>query len=576
MKNNNVLLTAILIIAVNIFSHGQLTVDPCAPAFDSSKPNYVQGERVSSNGINYEARYWINTPPPGPAWLSLGQCGDISDIIGPPYQGKRRVIGYMPTWQANYNFDEYDPSKVSHVIVSFLDFKPIDFGIVHDNMNYNSSDFVNEIKFSDQSVRAVDSILNHSSTNLYQKSKAANTKVMVAVGGAIDYGFLWLMNRYNNDDAKINEIANLMVDFVNEHNLDGIDLDMECWWADATIQKTQDEGGRIRGNNEGAADQGPHPAAVGITKLAKRLKEIKPDMIVSTVVFGTGWYGNNYDEAMAEYMDWIGIFTYDFTGSWDDTPFGPHGALRKLPLDTYEKQDLDNPIYAAEDVLEYWTGIAAPTWNHDGGFDIERNKLCIGAPFYGYDFSTKKPNGGNGYEFEKYRDIVAKYPNAPTSYDPLSPGAFNGNIKEGGENLFYETPARIREKMKYLYDAGLPGIIIWELTNDLNPNDSNSLLRAVADENNKQCDADANCDNTLSTPNIDLDSEFILFTAGNSVYFDFTQSSKLIKKIQLFDLTGRNVISQDITNKKGSFEVALSEGIYMIATDNVSKLVYIH
>ena len=42
---------------------------------------------------------------------------------------------------------------------------------------------------------------------------------------------------------------------------------------------------------------------------------------------------------------------------------------------------------------------------------------------------NKSKELSDGYEFEKYADIVAKYPNAPTSYDSNTPGHFNGNIK---------------------------------------------------------------------------------------------------------------------------------------------------
>ncbi|OED34940.1 hypothetical protein AB832_06650 [Flavobacteriaceae bacterium (ex Bugula neritina AB1)] len=568
--------TVLLIIVTSVYGYGQYTFQDCYDAYDQENAPFVQGDKVSWEGINYEAKFWIDSPPPGQAWSNKGACGDASGVIGAEFEGKRRVIGYMPTWQKDYDFSTYDPSKISHVIVSFLDFKAVDVGDVFENMDYTSSDFVSEIKFSDKSVKDVDSILTHSSTNLLSVSKAANTKVMVAIGGAIDYGFLWLMNKYYDDDQKITQIAQLMVDYVESRGLDGIDLDMECWWIDNNVNKTVEDGGRIRGSNFGDADQGPHVAAVGITRLAKKIKELKPDMLLSSVVFGTAWYGNNYDEEMADYLDWIGIFTYDFTGSWNETPFGPHGALRKLPLNTYPNQSADNPIASGEEVLEYWMGIAEPVWNHDGGFDIERNKLCIGAPFYGYDFSTKKPNGGNGYEFERYADIVAKYPDAPTSYDPQSPGAFNGNINQNGENIYYETPKRIREKMKFVYDYGHQGIIIWELTQDLNPNHQDSLLKHIADENEIQCaNAELGCNVLLSVDTFEERSnEAILFFSNNNIHYDFTPLKENPLKIEIFDLTGRKIKSTEIKNNKGSFSFDSTVGVYVVKGTKVSKLIY--
>ncbi len=573
---NSTCITILLAMITSIASYGQYTFPDCFDVYDQANAPFSQGGQASLDGVNYEAKYWVDTPPPGEAWNNLGPCGDASGILGDPFPEKRKVIGYMPTWQSSYDFSDYDPSKLSHVIVSFLDFKAVDVGDVYDNMDYTSDDFVSDIVFSEKSVTAVDSLLTHSTTNLLSVSHAADTKVMVAIGGAIDYGFLWLMNRYYNDDQKITEIAQLMVNYVESRGIDGIDLDMECWWIDNSINKTVDEGGRIRGSNFGAPDDGPHVAGIGITNLARKIKELKPDIILSSVVFGTGWYGNNYDEAMAEYLDWIGIFTYDLTGSWDETPFGPHGALRKLPLNSYPSQTADNPIYSAEEILEYWMGIATPVWNHDGGFDIERNKLCIGAPFYGYDFSTPKPNGGNGYEFEKYADIVAKYPNAPISYDPLSPGDFNGHINQDGEILYYETPMRIRDKMEFVYDYGHQGIIIWELTTDLHPTHQYSLLNNIADENDIQCAEAALCD-TLSVDSMsEVDDAAKLYFNDNSIHYDFTQLLNHPQNIEIFDLTGRKVMTHKVTVDKGDFPFNSSNGIYIIKGEGLSKLIYVY
>lgn len=49
--------------------------------------------------------------------------------------------------------------------------------------------------------------------------------------------------------------------------------------------------------------------------------------IVSSTIFGTSWYGNNYNPDMANYVEWVGVMTYDFTGSWNKSPVGPHSAM---------------------------------------------------------------------------------------------------------------------------------------------------------------------------------------------------------------------------------------------------------
>ena len=64
-----------------------------------------------------------------------------------------------------------------------------------------------------------------------------------------------------------------------------------------------------------------------------------PDKLLSAAVFGTGWYGNNYDGKVADHLDWIGLMTNDLTGSWNGPPVRPHTALYHL------RQGTRAPVY---------------------------------------------------------------------------------------------------------------------------------------------------------------------------------------------------------------------------------------
>ena len=145
------------------------------------------------------------------------------------------------------------------------------------NNNYNSNDF-GSIALDEFQLKKVDSVLTD--CNVLAKAKAKNVKVSVALGGATDYAFLWLMSKYYNNDQKLEEIATLLVNYINERQLDGIDLDLECWWADPTISGTSDQGGRVRGSKWGDGDKGPHNAAIGLTNLSKKLREKMPNKLI--------------------------------------------------------------------------------------------------------------------------------------------------------------------------------------------------------------------------------------------------------------------------------------------------------
>ncbi len=437
----------------------------CETPWDEGSAPYLQGQKVSYEGKNYEAKYYTTTPPGEGGWQLLGACGDGN--LGEAYTGEQRIIGYLPTWRDNYDF--FNPESVTHVTISFLLFK-------QNNNDWNSADFAS-LAFDPFHYQKVDSLLFD--LDILAKSHAKNTKVMVALGGATDFAFMWLMQKYYNNDVKINELADLVVAYVHEKGIDGIDLDLEAWWTDPAIQGTTDQGGRVRGDKWGGTDEGAHPAGIGLTKFAKALREKMPDKLLSAAVFGTANYANNYDDEMVQYLDWLGLMTYDFSGSWDKSPYGPHSALYKLPTNTYPHQSADQPLYSVEDALEYWMGLAEPAWNHDGGFSVPRSKLCLGVPAYGYDFAENKPDGGNGFLFVPYREIVETYPNAATSFDPLEPAQLSGHITENGRNIYYDTPKAADAKMKYSQNFGHQGVIVWEMSMDADYQHPASIFRAL-------------------------------------------------------------------------------------------------
>ena len=547
-------LIVILSLISSFCSYGQYSFPGCYSAYVPGTA-YTQGQHVTVSNHNYEAKYWTNTAPPGSDWTNLGGCGNADNVVGPAYTNTTRVIGYMPSWNTTYNFNDYDPSKVTNVIVSFLEFKT-------NNTNFNSTDFAS-IEFTSESTSAVNNVLV--TNQLLSRSHAAQTKVSVAIGGAEDYGFLWLMNNYYNNDVKLTEIAQLIVNYADNNGIDGIDLDMECWWADAAISGTTDLGGRIRGSKWNDPDAGPHQAAVGLKKLAQKLKSLRPNLLTSAAVFGTSWYGNNYDDGIAQYLDWIGLMTYDYTGSWSTSPHGPHTALYKTPINTYVNQTLDNPIYSAQDALEYWQGISESTWNHDGGFTVPRAKLCIGSAFYGYDFSTPKPNGANGYVTLSYQDIVTQYPNAPTSYDLLDPTNYSGYIGINGKKIYYETPVSIKNKYKYVDNYGHQGIIMWELTNDLNPSDPNSLLNSLSTQSGLGLKAVSN-------------DEVVLYSSENMLYYSFKNSGdEQNQKIEIYNLLSQKVGSFDLSEngKEGLIKTKLTEGFYIVKINSITKKIYL-
>lgn len=445
---------------------------------------YQAGCQVKYRGNIFVADFWAQSEPgkkpkPTEGWQLYDELYDAAASSAPT--STTRLIGYLPTWRTKEEFPYHDSTtyrNLTHVIISFLTFD-------------QASSLA---QFDVKSLQDVNAIL----PDVQYGAKFQGVKVMVALGGAMDYAFLNLMTRIgsagNND--LLEQSAKLVSSFVLENDLDGVDLDLECWW-DKNGDASNDQGGRMR-------QDGPHPAGSGLARFAQRLRKLLQgsDKLITAAVFGTSWYGNNYDPQMHKSLDWIGVMTYDLTGSWNESPVGPHSALYRIKDQsthaseqhgTWPGQGMgDNPINSVEESLWYWTNPFYVNWQ-GAGAKVPRHKICLGVPTYGYDFAyAKEPDDLSGqvppgFKVIRYKDIVAQFPEAPTLSIPnvKIPGRTRrpGFISAGGNyeyvrNIYFENIKTAAEKAKFVRRVGCQGIIVWELSNDCSDT-STSIVESV-------------------------------------------------------------------------------------------------
>lgn len=439
------------------------------------KPSgYQTGEMVRYDGNIFVADFWAQAEPgkkpkPAEGWALYDELYDVTSHS--PTENSK-IIAYLPTWRVAEKFPYGKPSiykNVTHVIISFIMFNLSALG-----------------QLNPKSVSDVKAIL----PDVMQAAKSQGVSIMIALGGATDYAFLDLMTRIGNNPMNplLDEAARVVAKFVLDNNLDGIDLDLECWW-DANGDSSKDQGGRAR-------TSGPHPAGRGLTLFAKRIRELMPGKLISAALPGTSWYGNNFDPNLQDYVDWLGLMTYDLTGSWNQSPVGPHSALYKIrDQSKYQSEQqgdwpgggpTNNPIASIEEAIWYWTNPYYSNWQGEGA-KIARSKVAIGLPLYGYDFAhSKTPDDLSGqippgYEAIRYKDIIKRFPNAVNLSD--------GNIKVKGSsprpsfinapgsygylnNIYFESPITALEKQSFAKRVGTQGLIVWEMTNDAEGEDS--------------------------------------------------------------------------------------------------------
>lgn len=458
---------------------------PNVPDWVANSEEIQNGEMVKYQGNVFQGGFQFPNQAPGvgdPAYNGWRFYDELYDQTPHTPTEQAKVIAYIPTWRKREEFNYANDEMyryITHGIIAFLQFSEINLG-----------------EFEPKSVNDVYAVLS----DVVNTGHRNGTRISIALGGAVDYGFLNLMTSIGNnpDNPLLDQAVQNVVNFVNLNNLDGVDLDLECWW-DRNGDASKEQGGR-------PTNQGAHQAGYALTLFAQKLKQAMPDKLISAAIFGNSWFGNNYDPRLADYVDWLGIMTYDLTGSWNASPVGPHTTLFKIRnQESYVEEqqgewpggkdkagNFNNPIFSVEDSLWYWTNPLFITWNGSGQ-NVPRNKVAGGVPIFGYDFAYgKDPDDlsgqvAPGYKVIRYKDILAQFPDAHT--------APNANIKVSGStprpsfisasgnypyahNIYLETPDTAVTKLNFLKDVGAQGVIIWELSNEV-WEEGKSIIKAL-------------------------------------------------------------------------------------------------
>lgn len=203
-----------------------------------------------------------------------------------------RVVGYLPAYRSNL-VDKIDYSALTHLNLSF--------------MRYKDGQLV-----SDHEDSVVEKVVSHCHNN--------NVKVLIAVGGG---GVFDTASKPFNTKESRAEFIDTIVDYVNLHNLDGVDVDIECTDSD------------IIANYE---------------YFVEELREALDDDKILTMAVAP-WFTRNLNSTIYDNFDFINLMTYD-----DNVGDGP--------VATMEQIDAYVDCYTAE--------------------AVDTGKMTIGVPFYGY------------------------------------------------------------------------------------------------------------------------------------------------------------------------------------------------
>nr|WNT43924.1 chitinase 2 [Monochamus alternatus] len=345
-----------------------------------------------------------------------------------------KVVCYFTNWAwyrqgvGKYLPSDIDPDLCTHIVYGFavlngdqLIIKPHDTWADFDNKFY-------------EKVTAL---------------KAKGIKVLIAIGGWNDSAGDKYSKLVNNPSARRRFVSHV-VDFIEENNFDGLDLDWEypkCWQVDC--------------------NKGPSSDKPAFAELVKELHDAfqpKGWLLSSAVSPSKRVIDAGYDvPALSKYLDWIAVMCYDYHGQWDKVT-GHVAPMYAHP------EDIDD-TFNTNFTIHYWIEKGA-----------DRRKLVMGMPMYGQSFSLAD-NSNNGLNVATYGGGEAGEETRARGF--LAYYEICTNIMKKGWQVVRDRKGRlgpyaylrdqwvsfddigmIRHKSEYIKAMGLGGGMIWALDLD--------------------------------------------------------------------------------------------------------------
>ncbi|XOV92046.1 MAG: glycoside hydrolase family 18 protein [Bacteroidota bacterium] len=305
-----------------------------------------------------------------------------------------------------------------------------------------------------------------------QKSRNPELKVMIACGGWGADGFSDMALTPESREKFINSAF----EFVQEYQLDGIDID----WEYPSIS--------------GAGTMARPEDKEHFTELMKGLRgALNKTGRSQTLTFASaGWkrYFDNIEmDKVMSYVDYTNIMTYDlvsgvsiYTGhhtqlgavnyeSIAETPFANH-------LDSLFKagNSKDHDTRSTEKIVDFLIELG-----------VDPSQMVIGSAFYGRAWKGVPPENNGLYQlsgglhigwsaYHYIRRVFEQDSNYVRYWDEEAKAPFMYSVADS-IMISYDDTVSVRLKTEYAMEKGLGGIMFWELGNDTK--EEGSLLDAI-------------------------------------------------------------------------------------------------
>lgn len=326
------------------------------------------------------------------------------------------VAGYYTSWRVfTYPPSQIPMTKVTHILHSFA------YPDASGNINHPSY-FLDPVP------------------QLTQLAHNAGRKVFVALGGWSDSGGFSPMAA--SSATRANFINNITT-FCLTNGYDGVDLDWEYPANDTDKQNLN----------------------LLVTELKAHWAQVAPNLGLSIAVAGTDYSAHYVDVTfLAPYVEWFGVMTYDYHGSWSDHT-GHLSPLYLDPRDPGQCGAVDNSI---NDYFHNTRG-------------VPYEKLVCGVPFYGKKFPKAtepyQPNRSRATDLF-YSEIVA-LSGYTYKWDNVAQVSY---LSGSSTFITYNDPVSAEKTCAYAKSKAIKGIMMWELSQDVLANGSQPLLDVIGEQ----------------------------------------------------------------------------------------------
>lgn len=488
---------------------------------------YQDGKRIGSSGDNRyvvegltEGRsYTFEVDAHNPVWDS-----PLSETIKVVPGSEYNIVSYYTSWSVyarGYEPENIDVSALTHINYAFADICWQKYG------TGNTACSNEDLPLQDRYVYDGEIVIGDPEADPVNfdrfaaiKAEHPNLKLLISVGG-------WSWSKNFSNMAATEEtrraFANSVVKFLREYGLDGVDLDWEY----------PVEGGESYNSHLPEDKENFTLLTQTVREALDAAGEEDGRYYLQTIASGQGdnFVVNANLSHSSDYLDFINIMTYDYSGSWD-TMAHANAPLYYDPAHPLDSAERNNVLGGLEGHL-------------NGG--VPSYKLVMGIPFYGKGWAGCPGEGQ--YESCTGSTAFGTWENGIFDFSDIENNYVNRNGYVRHWNEASKTPYLYNEEqqiymtyndqtsMKYaasmVKTLDLAGVMSWDISGDRNGTLSGQLIHdlpvdGVADS--EALDAPTRLKAvTAGSRRIDVSWDAVAGATGYEIYVDNTYTGYAVE-----------------------------------------------